>query len=496
MYKLALILRYLRRKLSPLFAALAVTLCTAMVIIVISVMGGFLDMMRGAVQTLEGQIIIKSDMNGFGEYEKLLERLHRLPQVKAATPVITTYGLLSLPSVGSQTLHTVEVWGIEPASFDQVVNYRKTLFWTKQTLVDSLQRTIHASGEIGAHTRKTFEDLKQSYLETDLVDYGMRLKPPASWGEQPAMVPGIHVSPANVRDAAGNYDILNNKTLGKAVTLTVLPVTSRGTLLEPASQKMVVVNEFKSGLYEIDANRVFVPFGSLQRMLRMDAHEEVDGDTGEPTGRRIAGRCSQILVAMNPSHPGITLESLKESVRGEVARFLGEYDIPSPIYLYTWEEKHSTFLGAVQNEKMLITILFCVVSLVAFTMIAVVFYMIVLEKTRDIGVLRALGASRVGIAGVFLGYGLAIGIVGSWLGLGLASAIVLNLNEIQTFLGQTIGWQMWNPQVYYFDRIPAQLDPTDLTWVVLASIASSVLGALIPAIAAARLNPVEALRYE
>lgn len=153
-----------------------------MVIIVISVMGGFLDMMRGAVQTLEGQIIIKSDMNGFGEYEKLLERLHRLPQVKAATPVITTYGLLGLPSVGSQTLHTVEVWGIEPASFDQVVNYRKTLFWTKQTLVDSLQRTIHASGEIGAHTRKTFEDLKQSYLETDLVDYGMRLQPPASWG--------------------------------------------------------------------------------------------------------------------------------------------------------------------------------------------------------------------------------------------------------------------------------------------------------------------------
>ncbi len=496
MYKLALILRYLRRKLSPLFAALAVTLCTAMVIIVISVMGGFLDMMRQAVQTLEGQVIIKSDMNGFGEYQRLIDRLTKLPEVKAATPVITTYGLLGLPSAGSQTLHTVELWGIEPTSFDVVVNYRQAMFWTRRNLTESLDRTIAQAGNLEDATRKAYEALRQSYEETDLVDYAMRLQPPTSWGDMSAIVPGIHVSPSNVRDPVGNYDILNNRTLGKAVTLTVLPITSRGTFLEPASRSMVVVNEFKSGLYEIDANRVFVPFAVLQRMLRMDAHDEVDDETGQPTGRKIPGRCSQILVAMNHEHAGITLASLKDAIRNETGKWLGENDVSSPIYLYTWEEKHSTFLGAVQNEKMLITILFCVVSLVAFTMIAVVFYMIVLEKTRDIGVLRALGASRMGMAGVFLGYGLAIGIVGSLLGLALAASIVLNLNEIQTFLGQTIGWQMWNPQVYYFDRIPAQLNASDVMWVVLASIASSVLGALVPAIAAARLNPVEALRYE
>jgi len=129
-------------------------------------------------------------------------------------------------------------------------------------------------------------------------------------------------------------------------------------------------------------------------------------------------------------------------------------------------------------------------------MVATTFYMIVLEKTRDIGVLRAIGASRGGIMGLFVGYGLAIGVVGSLLGLAIAVAIVTNLNEIQGLLNTWFGWQMWDPKTYFFDRIPDTVNYSEALRVVAGAIVSSVVGALIPAWIAGRLKPVDALRYE
>ncbi|MEL7089282.1 MAG: FtsX-like permease family protein, partial [Planctomycetota bacterium] len=106
------------------------------------------------------------------------------------------------------------------------------------------------------------------------------------------------------------------------------------------------------------------------------------------------------------------------------------------------------------------------------------------------------GASRLGIMQMFLGYGLAIGIVGSVLGLVIAVSIVTNLNEIQELIAQTTGWRMWNPQTYFFDRIPDKVDYAEAWWAVAGAVVSSVIGATLPALLAGRLKPVEALRYE
>jgi len=132
----------------------------------------------------------------------------------------------------------------------------------------------------------------------------------------------------------------------------------------------------------------------------------------------------------------------------------------------------------------------------AVIMVLVIFYMIVLEKTRDIGILRSLGASRAGVASIFLTYAGAIGVVGATLGTIIGYLVVTYINEIHAWLGEAFGIVIWDRRVYFFDNIPSQVNPVEVAFIVVAAIVASVLGAVIPSILAAFVDPVKSLRYE
>ena len=532
MYALVLILRYLRSKLAPMFAALAVALCTAMVIIVISVMGGFQTMMEQATHRLEGDIIIDNDLYGFPAYDRLLEDLRAHGEmVAAAAPVIQTFGLVK----AADGLHKVEVLGIDPPAFDQVMEHRyyNGLYWGPQSVArerrpgstpgsdqdpdfffverrDALARSIdlralgmfppappRALAPVAPPAASQPEPGYQQFqrwaalaaADADAAnDTGAPSEPPHN-----GIVLGIEVRRYGGRDSQGQYHLGDDVNLGREAVLTVLPLTARGGFLERADRRLVVVNEIKSGLYEIDANRVYVSFAMLHDMLQMRAQPATDPETGKPTGGMIPGRTTAILVRTQPQ---VNLDQARHDVRQIVQNFLDHNrDVPA-LNVRTYKEKYATFMGAVEHEKVLLAILFAIVSVVAFTMIAVVFYMIVLSKTRDIGTLRALGASRAGVAGIFLGYALGIGILGSALGLLAAYGVVHNINDLQDLLAKWMGFKVWDYKVYYFDKIPSQMNPRDVAWIITSGILSSVLGAVVPAIRAARQNPVESLRYE
>jgi len=168
------------------------------------------------------------------------------------------------------------------------------------------------------------------------------------------------------------------------------------------------------------------------------------------------------------------------------------------VLIFTWERKPGLeqFIQAVKKETALVLVLFSIISLVAVVLILTIFWSIVSEKTKDIGILRAVGGSRAGIAWLFLRYGLLIGVVGSIAGGALAHAVVWNINPIHTWMGKVLGIVIWDPRFYYFANIPNEVDPGRAALVMSLAAICAVVGAFIPAARAAWMDPVTALRFE
>jgi lipoprotein-releasing system permease protein len=164
--------------------------------------------------------------------------------------------------------------------------------------------------------------------------------------------------------------------------------------------------------------------------------------------------------------------------------------------LLPWQNQNSAFLEVVQVESNVMSLILSLIILVAALNIVSGLVMLVKDKSRDIAILRTMGASRGAIMRVFLISGMSIGIAGTLLGLVLGVVFCLNIDSIKNGLQYLTGVKLFDETFYFLSRMPADLDPMQVTFVVALALGFTFIATLYPSWRAARLDPVEALRYE
>lgn len=167
-----------------------------------------------------------------------------------------------------------------------------------------------------------------------------------------------------------------------------------------------------------------------------------------------------------------------------------------PIFMVDWRQRNATFFSALQVERNVMFLILTLIILVAAFNIASSLIMLVKDKGRDIGILRTMGATQGAIMRIFLITGAAIGVVGALVGFVVGLLVCLNIESIRQFMSWLTNTELFSPELYFLSRLPADLDAGETTAVVVMALALSLLATLYPSWRAARLDPVEALRYE
>jgi lipoprotein-releasing system permease protein len=253
---------------------------------------------------------------------------------------------------------------------------------------------------------------------------------------------------------------------GDSITL-VAPrgaVTPMGTTPRIKSYRIAAV--FEIGMSEYDGTFVFMPLPEAQAYFnRANDVTAIEVYTDNPD----------------------RIDAYRKAVTEAAGR---------PIFLVDWRQRNSTFFNALQVERNVMFLILTLIVLVAALNIISGLIMLVKDKGRDIAILRTMGATQGAIMRVFFITGAAIGVVGTLVGFLVGLVVCLNIESIRQFLSWLTNTELFSPELYFLSKLPAEIAPGETAAVVIMALTLSFLATLYPSWRAARLDPVEALRYE
>ncbi len=260
------------------------------------------------------------------------------------------------------------------------------------------------------------------------------------------------------------------KHLGISLNDTIQVVSPLGTMtpmgMMPKMKRFRVVGIFYSGMYEYDNTMAYVSLESGQKFFGM--------------GARVTG----IEIKTND------LYKVKE-IGKEIRQKMG-----FPFWTKDWMEMNRNLFSALKLEKIAMFIILVLIVLVAAFNIISTLIMVVMEKHKDIAILKSMGVPSKGILKIFIIEGGVIGVVGTIFGTILGLGAAFNLEKITGHVENLFGFKILSSDVYYIDKLPSQVNPMDVGLIVMTAILISLLATLYPAWRASKLDPAEALRYE
>ena len=254
--------------------------------------------------------------------------------------------------------------------------------------------------------------------------------------------------------------------LGDQITLISPQSTTTPFGTVPRLARYEIVAIFDVGMFEYDSNFVYMPMETAQVYFRLpDQASSVEVRLTEPEQAR------------------------------QAARMIGQRLGPQ-YRLYDWQQANAHFVNALEVERNVMFLILTLIIVVAAFNIISSMIMLVKDKGRDIAILRTMGTARGTIMRVFVIAGASIGVLGTGAGFGLGLAFSLNIERIRQWLQSLTGTELFSAEIYFLSKLPAKVDSTEVMYVVAMGLALSLLATLYPSWRAARLDPVEALRYE
>jgi len=421
---------------------LAVALCVFTVVVVMTVMIGLVGGFKQKNHAFVGDCVVGTEsLVGFPYYEEFMTLVEQSDLVEGVSPVVKNYAQLGT-DVGEYD--NVEIIGLDPVRHSQVTNFAQTLDFR------------------GDQPDKAFEPMYDPNV--------------------PGCILGI--DRVSRRDARGQY-VHYDAPFRASVTLTCFPLNAKGALVgagtnPTATKRFFYSDNIHTGIAAVDYGYVYVPLDQAQALCmsgdekRITAlHIKFRSNVGLPEGCRQMAQLWQQFRADKADAPN---SSLLDGVT-----------------VQSWKEYRRAVVAPMEQEQLMLSMMFTLVGITTVFIVFVVFYMVVNSKKKDIGVLKSVGASNTGVLSLFQGFAFGIGLIGSCIGILFGWLFLTRINQIEQFCYEHFGLQLWDRTVYMIGAIPHDVDPSALAVIMSCAILACLIGALVPSYLAVRLRPVETL---